>query len=161
MLQFHDFTPERIEEVFSLYEKNEAYFQLATGQMATIQDVWHDVSLLPEGVSPTQHHVVLIDLDEQLVGILIYITAYPTADTLYIGLLLLNPLYQGRGLGATIVTQLQQELAPPLTKIRLVVLDDNVAAKRFWMHHGFVEITHEVMTHHHHTQRGTVLQFQR
>lgn len=137
MLTFNDYESHHFEEIFSLYKENTQYFLLSGGQEATREDVQADLTPLPEGVAPWQHHYILIHFHEELVGVLVYVDDYPTLHTIYIGLLLLSPRIQGQGIGSFIMQQLKEELAPE-HKFRLSVLSENTQALQFWQPTGFI-----------------------
>ncbi len=103
-----------------------------------------DARALLENVPPEktrQDNLVLGVFEKQaesLVGVLEAIRDYPEPDTWYIGVLLLDPTARGGGLGDRLHRAFAGwSLRQGVQRLKLSVLDENVAARRFWERLGY------------------------
>lgn len=64
---------------------------------------------------------------------------YEYPDDWWVGLMLLDPAYRGRGIGRTVVTQIKAHAREAGTNmLKLAVLAANPRALKFWRREGFV-----------------------
>jgi GNAT superfamily N-acetyltransferase len=81
------------------------------------------------------------DAADRLIGVLDAVRHYPEAGIWYVGLLMIDPDFRQRGLGASIVRAFEAwSIGLGTHAIRLGVYPQNDKAHRFWRRMGFVEI---------------------
>lgn len=121
-----------------------ADYRLQTyGRLPVAQDGHLLFDGFPPGCAP-ENRLVLAAYDKEiLVGLAQIARAYPTPDTAYIGLLLVNPAQRRRHHGCRIVEHLSQKARswPGILRWQLSVLDTNINAISFWRHCGFNTIS--------------------
>lgn len=81
-------------------------------------------------------HTRIITVDGHDAGVL---TVRDTGAEVVLGLIELDPVYQGKGIGGHVVTTLLTEAAARGQDVVLEVLDVNTRAKAFYERLGFVE----------------------
>jgi ribosomal protein S18 acetylase RimI-like enzyme len=80
--------------------------------------------------------------DGELVGVLDLLLRYPDAETVYLGLLLIERGRQGQGIGRAAMQALEGEVAarwPRARRLRLSVVRSNDNVLGFWRRMGFTE----------------------
>lgn len=103
---------------------------------------------LPEGKDYEDKYVIGLAADDtgDLVGLIDLIQSHPEPDEWFIGLLLLHPEARGRGVGAaTYQAIVEWAKSQGVKAIRLGVVNQNKAGRRFWKRLGFVEVTRRLM----------------
>ena len=78
---------------------------------------------------------------EELTGLLEAIRHYPDETTWWVGLLLLEPLSRGQGLGAAFYRAFERFVAEQSAEyMMLSVVEENASGFRFWQRLGFEEV---------------------
>lgn len=92
----------------------------------------------PPGCDPADAHRLGLFLGDRLSGLAELSFGFPTAEDAYLGLMILGPWAQGKGLGALFLSHLEG-LARQAGCLRLylAVLDRNPRARAFWQREGF------------------------
>ncbi len=81
------------------------------------------------------------DTTDRLIGVLDAVRDYPEVGIWYVGLLMFDPDFRHRGLGASTIRTFEAwSLAQGAHAVRLGVYPQNDKAHRFWRRMGFVEI---------------------
>ena len=132
--------PVHITAVQRVLEDAPAYALLSTGLPPGPADARTLFAIRPPGRSADDKFVFGIALDDELIGCVDLIRAYPDARHAHIGLLLLAERHQGRGIGAQVVDRIATLASTwtGCTHLRLGVLRSNVRATAFWTRRGFV-----------------------
>jgi myo-inositol-1(or 4)-monophosphatase len=126
------------EALQALCERATDYFELVMGRPPGPAEAQSLYMALPEG--KTYDHKLLLGVfhDIKLIGVVDLIRDHPHPGTWTLGLLLLDPLHRGRGLGRAIVHALEDWVRQQgATKLRIDVARQNVRALHFWRHLGF------------------------
>lgn len=97
-----------------------------------------DRTKLPHGTSLFDNHFVGYFDKGKLVAVLDLLEGYPSEETAFIGLFILDKAYQGRGIGSQLIVELLENITQRFDAIRLGYVTTNVPAKRFWQKQGFV-----------------------
>ena len=75
--------------------------------------------------------------NDALVTVLNLVLGYPDSQTAFLGLLMLDAAYQGRGIGSRILEGVLQSLKPSFSFVRLGYAKGNPQSERFWHKNGF------------------------
>lgn len=88
----------------------------------------------PEGL---MHFAVMLETAQA--GLVCVAEGYEFADDWWLGLVLMDPAYRGRGLGHAALNELKaQAKARNIAMLKLAVLDVNLRARKFWHREGFI-----------------------
>lgn len=130
---------EKYPEILALYQRNQDYFALSESNALTLAQVDEDVHAKPEQVaSEDKRYFLITDENDKAVAVLDYALGYPDDKTVFIGLLVVDKVFQGQGIGrALIMEQLRYFRSIGMTKVRLGVLNNNSAGLAFWQRLGF------------------------
>lgn len=114
---------------------------LAEGHLPDPDAGQQELLALPPGKQLEDKYMLLLCQQGKAIGACDLVRAYPTPDTAFLGLLLVIETEQGRGHGPQAM-ELLQAMAQSwgCQKMRLAVLEANLAGQRFWHKQGFVEI---------------------
>ena len=115
------------------------YAELMTGVPPGPADVQSTFTILPEGKSYEDKFVFGVLLGGRMVGCADLVLGYPTADTAYLGLLLISERFQHRGIGQAAYHHLEAFVQGWGTcdRIRLAVVRVNEPVTSFWERLGF------------------------
>ena len=129
--------------VLRLCQGNAQYY-LYCGMQPTLQQVLHDMQILPEGVERSRkHYVGFFDRDD-LAAVMDCVEGYPDSQSVYIGFFMMNAGLQGRGIGSAIIAGVAGYLQSiGVKRLRLAIARDNPQATRFWFKNGF-QVVQEV-----------------
>lgn len=129
---------EDMAAAYGIYRSNPDYFRLTAGRLPELADVAADREALPEGLDPGQKRFLLYCLDGVPVAVLDLLAGFPRADTLHIGLLLVDGTRRRQGIGKLLVTALaRQAEAEGFRRLRLGVVAGNCGGRAFWTAMGF------------------------
>lgn len=96
----------------------------------------------PPGVQQSDKYFYLIKHSGELIGCFDLIRGYPSNNVAFLGLLLIIESKQGQSYGARALNHIKR-LASRLycSHLRIVVLEKNPRALKFWIREGFVELS--------------------
>lgn len=133
--------PQDLQAVTDLCLAAPDYARIVYGRPPIPEDAVEIFDGLPAGVRPEAKLVAGLFLQDALVGCLEMLRGYPAPDCAYIGLLLFAEASQRRGLGSQAMAWADATAAAwGCARIRLAVIETNVAALAFWARHGFVQV---------------------
>ena len=128
-------------EVLNIYLKNDYYFSKISDASQNISNIEEDIETIPDGVRKNQKNYRLISFNDEILGVVDYLTDYPEKDTILIGLLIIKNDKQKQGLGTKIFRYLENSFKNKnFLKIRIGVLVDNQIGLSFWKKQNFKEI---------------------
>lgn len=114
-------------EALNIYLKNDYYFS--------------KISDNPHGVQKNQKNYKLISFNDEILGVVDYLTDYPEKNTILIGFFIIKNDKQKQGLGTKIFRYLEKLFKnKKFLKIRIGVLVDNEIGLSFWKKQNFKEI---------------------
>ena len=116
---------------------NQEYFLITDGHIATRQDCIETIEYgknFPEDMC----YCIGFSLNGEAVALLSFFEGYPEADTLYIGLFLMNERFKRKSIGTKIISSLIEEsFNAQYNKVKLSVQDNNISGYSFWCKLGF------------------------
>ena len=120
-----------------IFYSNEEYYRLTDGRRATRQLCEETLCDYP----PYKVYRVGVSQDGQAISFLSVLAGYPDADTLYVGLLLVDEKFKRKSIGTTIMKALFAIAADRNFKtLKLSVQENNVSGLNFWKKIGFYEV---------------------
>ena len=128
-------------EALNIYLKNDYYFSKISDASQNISNIEEDIETIPDGVRKNQKNYRLISFNDEILGVVDYLTHYPEKNTVLIGLLIIKNDKQKQGLGTKIFRYLENSFKNKnFLKIRIGVLVDNQIGLSFWKKQNFKEI---------------------
>ena len=128
-------------EALNVYLKNDYYFSKISDNPPSISNVEEDIEAIPNGVQKNQKNYRLISFNNEILGVVDYLTDYPEKDTILIGFFIIKNDKQKQGLGTKIFRYLEKSFKnKKFLKIRIGVLVDNEIGLSFWKKQNFKEI---------------------
>lgn len=130
-------TIDNLSDYESVFYNNKEYYCLTDGHPAT-REICEDTIC---GFSSYNIHSIGISRNGQAISFLSILDGYPDADTLYIGLLLVDERYKRQSVGTSIIEALFTIAANLKFKnLQLSVQENNISGLHFWKKMGFYEI---------------------
>ena len=128
-------------EALNVYLENNYYFSKISDNPLSISNVEEDIEVIPNGVQKNQKNYRLISFNDEILGVVDYLTDYPEKNTILIGLFIIKNDKQKQGLGTKIFRYLEKSFKnKKFLKIRIGVLVDNEIGLSFWKKQNFKEI---------------------
>ena len=128
-------------EALNIYLKNDYYFSKISDASQNISNIEEDIETIPDGVRKNQKNYRLISFNDEILGVVDYLTHYPEKNTVLIGLLIIKNDKQKQGLGTKFFRYLENSFKNKnFLKIRIGVLVDNQIGLSFWKKQNFKEI---------------------
>ena len=128
-------------EALNIYLKNDYYFSKISDASQNISNIEEDIETIPDGVHKNQKNYKLISFNDEILGVVDYLTDDPEKDTMLIGLLIIKNNRQKEGIGTKIFRYLENSFKNKnFLKIRIGVLVDNQIGLSFWKKQNFKEI---------------------
>jgi len=134
--------PEELRALQRVMESDEDFALRVTGHPPGPADAQSTLMFVPEGKPPDDKVVFGVWVGGELVGVLDLLLRYPDQETVYVGLLLIDRAWQGKGIGAAACQALEREVLvrwPWARRLRLSVVRTNDQVLGFWRRMGFVE----------------------
>ena len=128
-------------EALNVYLENNYYFSKISDNPLSISNVEEDIEVIPNGVQKNQKNYKLIYFNDEILGVVDFLSDYPEKDTILIGLFIIKNDKQKQGLGTKIFRYLEKSFKnKKFLKIRIGVLVDNEIGLSFWKKQNFKEI---------------------
>ena len=128
-------------EALNIYLENNYYFSKISDNPPSISNVEEDIEVIPNGVQKNQKNYRLISFNDEILGVVDFLSDYPEKDTILIGLFIIKNDKQKQGLGTKIFRYLENLFKDKkFLKIRIGVLVDNEIGLSFWKKQNFKEI---------------------
>lgn len=130
-----------VAELQELLERCEAFEMLVTGHPPDPHAAEDLLTEVPPDHPSRDKFVIGVWTQQGLTAVIDLLRDFPQPRVWYLGLLLVAPEARGSGFGARLVEALKTWIASHGGRaIRLAVQDQNPAALRFWLRHGFVQV---------------------
>jgi ribosomal protein S18 acetylase RimI-like enzyme len=122
-----------------LFDRCGDYFELLEGRPARPDAALEELHAGPPGRMPHDLFPLGIDGGQgELAGFIGALRHHPQPNQWYLGFLLLDPAWRGRGIGSTTYWAFQHWIAAQgAESLLLAVLADNERGRRFWQSLGF------------------------
>ena len=128
-------------EALNIYLENNYYFSKISDNPPSISNVEEDIEVIPNGVQKNQKNYRLISFNDEILGVVDFLTDYPEKDIILIGFFIIKNDKQKQGLGTRIFRYLENLFKDKkFLKIRIGVLVDNEIGLSFWKKQNFKEI---------------------
>ena len=128
-------------EALNVYLENNYYFSKISDNPPSISNVEEDIEAIPNGVQKNQKNYRLISFNDEILGVVDFLSDYPEKDTILIGLFIIKNDKQKQGLGTKIFRYLEKSFKnKKFLKIRIGVLANNEIGLSFWKKQNFKEI---------------------
>ena len=128
-------------EALNVYLENNYYFSKISDNPPSISNVEEDIEVIPNGVQKNQKNYRLISFNDEILGVVDFLSDYTEKDTILIGLFIIKNDKQKQGLGTKIFRYLEKSFKnKKFFKIRIGVLVDNEIGLFFWKKQNFKEI---------------------
>ena len=128
-------------EALNVYLENNYYFSKISDNPPSISNVEKDIEAIPNGVQKNQKNYRLISFNDEILGVVDFLSDYPEKDTILIGLFIIKNDKQKQGLGTKIFRYLEKSFKnKKFLKIRIGVLANNEIGLSFWKKQNFKEI---------------------
>lgn len=128
-------------EALNIYLKNDYYFSKISDNLPSISAVEEDMKTIPNGVQKNQKNYKLISFNNEILGVVDYLTDYPEKNIILIGFFIIKNDKKKQGLGTKIFRYLENLFKDKkFLKIRIGVLVDNEIGLSFWKKQNFKEI---------------------
>ena len=128
-------------EALNIYLKNDYYFSKISDNLPSIFAVEEDMKTIPNRVQKNQKNYRLISFNNEILGVVDYLTDYPEKNIILIGLFIIKSDKQKQDLGTKIFRYLEKSFKnKKFLKIRIGVLVDNEIGLSFWKKQNFKEI---------------------
>lgn len=132
-----------VEAVLELCLGNALFYEY-TGAKPIRAQILHDMKATPPGIDASDKAYLGFFENGDLVAVMDLIDGYPVPETAYIGFFMMNPQYQGRQIGTSIICDAATYLMTVgKTAIRLAIDKGNPQSTHFWKKNGF-EVISEV-----------------
>ena len=130
-------TEEDTAQILGLCRSNPLYYRHC-GTEPSEADIRQDLTLLPPGAAPEDKYFLGYFHGDRLAAVLDLIDGYPSAETAYIGLFMVDGRFSGQGIGSRLVEELLEELKTAgFSRVRLAYQKANPQSTRFWTKNGF------------------------
>ena len=129
-------TPEDAGAVLALAAGNEIYYRYHP-PLPDRGSILSDMTALPPGKGPEDKYFLGLFQGERLTAVMDLILGYPEADSAWMGWFILSPACQGRGVGSSILRDVEAALrAAGFRELRLAVDRGNPQSWAFWTKNG-------------------------
>lgn len=127
------------EDALDLAERAADYVTLEVGHAPNMDFIDSFFTAAPPGLTSRDLLHFAVMQDQAMVGIICIAQGYELPDDWWIGLVLLDPAFRGRGIGRTVLQLIQQRAHDAgMQRLKLSVLEANPRATHFWVREGFV-----------------------
>ena len=110
-------------EALNIYLKNDYYFNKILNNPPNIFTIEKDIKAIPNGVQKNQKNYKLIYFNDEISGVVDYLTDYPEKNTILIGIFIIKNDKQKQGLGTKIFGYLENLFKIHLLKKLFFILN--------------------------------------
>lgn len=126
-----------IDDILNLYKENTYYFSCFNG-LPSEDLVKEDLLSLPNGKTNDDKYFIGLYLKDALICVIDLVENYPCDNEVYIGLFMINYMFQRKGIGTGIIYELIKSLSKQnFKRIKLGCLTNNLISFAFWQKNGF------------------------
>lgn len=144
------------KHVYMLLTGNPVYFEFCSPK-PSIESVLEDMKALPPNKTYDDKFYIGFYKCGRLIAVMDLIYRYPNENTAFIGFFMMDKMYQGKGIGSTIIEESLAYLEKQgFTHVRLGYMKGNKQSRHFWIKNGFTPTGIET-----NNSQGTVVVMQR
>ncbi|MFK7878455.1 GNAT family N-acetyltransferase [Roseobacter sp.] len=130
---------EHAEDALDLAERAADYVTLEIGRAPDMDFVVDFFEAVPPGLTTKNLLTFSVMQERAMLGMLCIAEGYELPDDWWIGLVLLDPAFRGRGIGHSVLELVKKKArSAKMTMLKLAVLEANPRALHFWTQEGFV-----------------------
>lgn len=134
-------TEKEYTDLFELQKTNPYYFSCVQDHPVTYEETVSDVSALPPHTDYSQKFFIGFYKGQELEAIMDYIEGYPTEESVFIGLFMINGNKHRNGIGSNIIARFLDTLKHNrIKKVGLGCNLENARGFQFWNSMGFKEV---------------------
>lgn len=127
------------DDVLDLAQRAADYVVLEVGRAPDTAYVDEFFTASPPDVPPEGLMHFAVMLETAMVGLVCIAEGYEFPDDWWLGLVLMDPAYRGRGIGGAAIDAVKTRArGRNIAMLKLAVLDANPRAHKFWRREGFV-----------------------
>ncbi|WP_187429539.1 hypothetical protein ROLI_040780 [Roseobacter fucihabitans] len=127
------------EDALDLAQRAADYVTLEIGRAPDMDFVNDFFMATPPGLSTQDLHPFAVMQERAMLGMTCVAQGYEFPHDWWIGLVLLDPAFRGRGLGRNVLQLIKHRARKArMSMLKLSVLEANPRATHFWMREGFV-----------------------
>jgi GNAT superfamily N-acetyltransferase len=133
----------------ALLERCHEFIALTCHRAVRPDEAGELLAAVPPGLSVDDKVVfgLFAERPDELVGVIDLLRGYPSADSWWIGLCLIDPAWRGRGLGERVIADLHAWFRQGgATASWLCVVEQNPGGLRFWQRAGYEIVDRRVQT---------------
>lgn len=139
--EFQQGTEENLEEQYQIKRSNTAFFERTGQHPVTMEDCRVDLTACPPTVSAENQFFWQVYEHGKCIALLAYLQHYPESDTAYLGLLMVDAVLHGKGIGRKVNAAFMRAAAKAgYKKIRLGCYLTNEPGYWFWRKNRYVAI---------------------
>ena len=118
--------------IYEMCLKNPQYYQYCDKQ-PSMELIRRDLEITPPGIIISQKYYVGFFCGDALIAVLDLYDGFPQKEYAYIGFFMMNPDFQGKGIGSQIVLEVTEYLKKKGYRVlRLGIDKDNPQSTHFW-----------------------------
>ena len=126
-----------LDEIVDIFVNNPQFY-LYTDARPTKEQALNDMNITPPGIEIAKKHYVGFYDNNELIAIMDLIDGYPTNDIAYIGFFMMKNSYQKKGIGSSIIKEVEMYLGDfGKKKVRLAIDKGNPESSSFWNKLGY------------------------
>ena len=123
--------------IVEICRQNPTFYKY-TEARPTRENILNDMQVTPPGIERSDKYYFGFFDDQELVAVMDLIDGYPKPEIAYIGFFMMNPRYQGKQVGTSIIRGVAAYLQSiGKTAIRLAIDEGNPQSTHFWKKNGF------------------------
>ena len=132
-------TEKYLNEIYELSIENPLFYQYCP-PFVTKESILEDMKALPPKMTYEDKYYIGFWEGQILIAVMDFITNYPNYNTVFIGLFMINHLFQGIGIGSSIIEECSLYFkSKGYSFIRLGYAKGNPQSEKFWRKNGFTD----------------------
>ena len=132
-----------IDMIYNLSKENTIFYRYHP-PFVTKESIMEDMKALPPGKGYDDKFYIGFFKNDTLIALMDLICDYPADKVIYIGLFMIDPAFQGKGIGTSIISECcSYWKSLGYRKVRLGVDKGNPQSSAFWSKNNFVKTNEE------------------
>ena len=132
-----------IDRIYDLSKENTIFYRYHP-PFVTKESIAQDMNALPPGKGYDDKYYIGFFKKDKLIALMDLICDYPEEKVIHIGLFMIDPAFQGKGIGTSIIGEcLTYWKSLGYRKVRIGVDKGNPQSSAFWSKNSFVKTNEE------------------